>query len=373
MNLNRWLALLLLGAVIGSPPPAAADEAVPQLNRVSRKVLISGKLFRIWGTNLGERELWYGGPPITIDNTYNVVTGWADDRIFATIPLEIRAGRHELVVVRNRVSGKPLAVTVAPVILSAVRGEGGRQILVQGGGYGPQQLDSTVTVNGRAVTPVKWGRTAISLPADAVAEKSVTIVVTVEGLPASFTGNFDAGLSVDRVVIRAGLQDTELLVAGSGFGPAVDGELSLNDQPLRITNWSTDAISAVVPPGLKAGSYPLFFRNGAQNLHPAKVTVIPTIRGLSFADGRPGDDLELHGAHFPDKVTEVRVSIGSTVAEILSVSRERIQIRIPPQTLIGEQLLRVTVAAGGLSSPAVPFKVLPASGKIIRFEEFQPE
>lgn len=354
-----FLALVGVAASHAEPSPV-------RIERVSSTNLRSGEVFKISGQGFLPRELWYGGPPIVIDGVYATVVGWADDRIYAKVPPEIPAGKHKLWLRINGQAGEAIEITVSPAVDSVDVGDEARLVLT-GGGYG---TSGSVAVDGKPVEPFAWAATQITLSPDvlAVAGKHV-FRVTVAGLSAEREVQLQP--IVHRARLITGVKDTLLELEGRWFGNDKSaGELALNQARLSIATWAPGRIQAVVPPALVAGRYPLVVRIDEETLRPAWMTIVPVVRGMSYSDGRPGDDLELSGAHFPADPTEITVTIGTVRAKVLSAAGNLIKLRVPADAIQGDQLIRVSVASGQYVSPAVPFKVLPSQPGKVKFEEF---
>jgi hypothetical protein len=84
------------------------------------------------------------------------------------------------------------------------------------------------------------------------------------------------------------------------------------------------------------------------NVMQLTVKGYPRVSGTSVAEAAPGREIEIQGENFPDRISQVRVTIGSSNAKVIKADRQRILISVPD---LPDNTYAVKVIAGQFSSP----------------------
>ena len=177
----------------------------------------------------------------------------------------------------------------APAITSVSPASGpvGTAVTIAGTNFGATQGASTVTFNGlNAGTVASWSATSITVavPAPAV---SGPVVVTVNGVPSN-GATFTVVPVITTVSPTSGAAGTQVVISGSGFGPAQGaGLVWLGSTPGTIVNWSSHQITATVASNSTTGTVQVSQGGTWSNSVPFTVAT-PTISSITPTTGVPG-------------------------------------------------------------------------------------
>jgi hypothetical protein len=224
--------------VSNAPSDGVNFTAPPEINGISPQPAAVGANVTITGQNFGATQ---GSSVITCNNFSPFVSSWTSSSITVQRCLN-GAGPAPLEITVNGVSSVLAVIDgiLGPTISGFIPGgiaPVGAQVLIQGANFGATQGQSSVTVQGVAVTPVRWSDTGIVITIPNVATGFDTVTVTVGGASAS------GGLQVGALPVPSSLQVSptavNLLIGGTQQFNAVDQFGS----PRPDATWSIDNTS----------------------------------------------------------------------------------------------------------------------------------
>ncbi|HET9309008.1 MAG TPA: IPT/TIG domain-containing protein, partial [Candidatus Sulfotelmatobacter sp.] len=194
-TINSWSATQITtsvpagattGSVIVTAAGGVASKGVtftvippPSITSISPTSGVTGTAVTISGSNFGSTQ---GSSAVTFNGTAGTVTSWSSTKVIATVPTAATTGN--VVVTVNTQASNGVNFKVLPHITSdsPTTQPIGKNVTINGSGFGTSQGSSTVTIGGVAASAGTWTTTQIiaTVPSGA-AVGSDPIVVTVGG------------------------------------------------------------------------------------------------------------------------------------------------------------------------------------------------
>lgn len=334
---------------------------VPNLLGASFPSAVSDQTIALTGTNFG--STWgvveYSAGALTIED-------WTNTSITIRIQPTDAPGLHSVRVWQNGVYSQPLDLTISPSVFRLQPPEfmGGTPRLL-GGNFG--QTAGTVTVGGVPATPSMWSPTAVEFypppPFDVPGGTLPVVLTTADGqstAPQMLTIEPEVW-GVSPLIVRAG----DMLTIDGGYLEIAQGNVAVGPATASILDWAPTQIHATVPATAGPGSRDVVvttISGRSPLMPPPAVTVKPAFDMPMFPEdiqkGRAGDLLTMPGSNFgATQGTGDVFYIDGLPATPVSWSMTAISF-IVPSNLTGPWH-SVNVDAGGQSSDAVPFTVMP--------------
>ncbi len=136
-----------------------AAQAAPAITKLS---VTSGPVttpVTITGTAFGATQ---GTSKVTFNGTTATVTSWSATSIAVTVPAAATTGNVVVTVSSTASNGVAFTVTPHVTTLSFPAGPAQMGVIITGTTFGSTQGTSTITLNGTAMTVIKWAATSIT-------------------------------------------------------------------------------------------------------------------------------------------------------------------------------------------------------------------
>ena len=262
----------------------------------------------------------------------------------------------------------------AMTALEPDEGPVGTEVVIRGENFGSAigvlQGTSGVSFGGVWASPSAWseGEVRVEVPAGATTGAVVVTVSGVgsEGLAFTVTGAGTGGPAVGTVSPAQGAAGTEVVIRGTGFGPAEGAEqgtagVSFNGVAGTPASWSGTEIRVAVPEGVTAG--PVVVTVGGEASNGVRFTVTaadaprPSIVSVSPERATAGTEVVIRGENFGDPEGAAQgtrgVSFNGVWAEPSLWSEGEIRAAVPEGAPGGQ----VVVTVEGRASNGVAFTV----------------
>jgi len=303
------------------------------------------------------------GATVTIDPTFVTPPGSAN--LTVNTSASTPAGSYSLTVTGadgGLTHSVNLVVIVSPALaisLSPGSGQVGRQLTINGTGFGSTQGSSTVGFGGTSANPISWSDNSIVLTVPAgIPVGNADVVLTIPG-----SGSGLATFVVIPVILSfspsSGVVGTTVTISGVGFGAHQGSStLTFNDVPATITSWTDGSITAQVPAGTSSGLIVITINGIAANSVQFTVpTPPPSITSLTPIVGAIGSSVTIKGANFGDiqngSVIFSKANHAATGAAVTSWGATSITVTVPGDAATGN----VRVIVNGHLSNAITFTV----------------
>lgn len=353
----------------GTPPEFPITNCVMQ-GAIGAQVSIIGNNL---GQLQGDSTVSFGGVQAT------QIQQEGSRFIVATIPSGITPPPPTTVNVVVNVDGVASApgsftVTASPVInnLSVTSGGEGSSVTINGSNFGSS---GTVSFGGTVATVQSgnWGTSQITTTVPAGAS-SGPVVVNANGVPSNGI-NFTIPPSITSPLNpSSGPVSSSVVISGAGFGsPQGSSTLTFSGTTAKITTWSTNSITAVVP-SIAVGPATVAVTVGGQSATGSfTVTAGPSISSLSSSSGATGSLVGINGANFGSLQGSSVVRFNGAAAQVCTTncaasgcaangwSDSCIPTYVPSNATTGP----VTVTVVGLAATGPQFTVTgPGTGQI---------
>jgi trimeric autotransporter adhesin len=238
----------------------------------------------------------------------------------------------------------------------------GSRVRVSGAGFGDSQNGGSVTQNGVAVTATYWSDTSISFYLSANATTGPVVVTTGDGL-SSNTATFTVipPPTITSLSPGGGSMNSQLnlTINGTGFGSdSFPAQVTICNQNTSIVSWSDTQVVAKGVDGCSPGPAPveISFWSGVFNTNIFNYNQVALhIDYFSPASAPVGTVIGVGGEGFGASQSGGSVSFNGIAASVVSWSDTSIRVSVPTGATTGP----VTVSAGGYTSNAVTFTVIP--------------
>jgi RHS repeat-associated protein len=184
------------------------------------------------------------------------ITSWIDTQIVAVVPVGASTGPVSVTVNSIQSLANPTFTVVHPVINSLVppAAQVGGQVVLNGSGFGANQVGSTVSINGVSAPVGSWSDTSIMVTVEAGMSSGPVTVLEDGSVSNALQFTLLEALSVTGVSPPSGMVGSAVTIGGTGFGPAQsDSIVTFDGAAATVTNWTDTSITAVVPPGASTG------------------------------------------------------------------------------------------------------------------------
>lgn len=161
--------------------------------------------------------------------------------------------------------------------------------------------------------------------------------------------------TLSRTALKAG---DELTLTGANFGDVRgDGVVTIGGQEAEISGWSGSSLLVRIPASVPAGSQAVLIKTGGQSSEPLRLTVLPTITGVSPLRARAGDRVVIEGAGFGAVQNSSRLLLGGVPIAPANWEQNTLSFIMPSDVVAGT--LSVVVEVAGIASASASVTVLP--------------
>jgi RHS repeat-associated protein len=219
----------------------------PVFGNIGATVTVTGSHF---GATQGSSTCSFNG---TVASS---ITSWIDTQIVAVVPAGASTGSVSVTVNSIPSLANPTFTVVHPVINSLVppAAQVGGQVVLNGSGFGANQVASTVSINGVSAPVASWSDTSIMVTIESGMSSGPVTVLEDGSVSNAAQLTLLEGLSVTGVSPPSGLVGSTVTITGTGFGPGQsDSATTFDGVPATVTSWTDTSITAVVPPGASTG------------------------------------------------------------------------------------------------------------------------
>jgi hypothetical protein len=257
--------------------------------------------------------------------------------------------------------------SAAPTITSLTPNTGAvkTSVVIAGTNFRSAQGSSAVSFNGVTSTPTAWSATSITAPVPTGATTG-PLAITVGGQASNgSTFTVTPAPSITSLAPNTGAIGSVVTITGTNFGPAQgNGSVKFGTTAATVTSWNPTSIVASVPTGAVTGNVVVTAAGGvASNGISFTVTAAPAITSVApAAGGGFGSSFTITGTNFGATQGNGGVTLNTVPATITSWSATSIVAKVPSGVTTGNA---VVIAAGGISSNGVRFKVLNSGGLAI--------
>jgi RHS repeat-associated protein len=228
----------------------------PYLSGLSPALGPVGTSVTIAGSNFGATQ---GSSTITFNGVLASVTSWSNSQIVATVPAATPDGSGTVTVTVNSITSVPALqfTAIKPVItsLGPPAAPVSSIVILNGSGFGGNQVDSKVYFNGISAVIYSWSATSVSVgvPPNATTGPVTMVRGGVTSNSAQFT--LIEALSVSSISPLSGRVGATVTINGAGFGPTQSNSVaSFYGAAANVVSWSDTQIVTTVPVGTSTGS-----------------------------------------------------------------------------------------------------------------------
>jgi RHS repeat-associated protein len=219
----------------------------PVFGNIGATVTVTGSHF---GTTQGTSTCNFNG------SAASSVTSWSDTQIVAVVPAGASTGPLSVTVNSIQSLANPIFAVVHPVINSLVppAAQLYGQVVLNGSGFGANQVASTVSINGVSAPVSSWSDTSITVTIGTGISSGPVTVLEDGSVSNAVQFTLLEALSVTGISPTSGMVGSSVTITGTGFGPGQsDSVATFDGVPATVTNWTDTSITAVVPPGASTG------------------------------------------------------------------------------------------------------------------------
>jgi RHS repeat-associated protein len=228
----------------------------PYLSGLSPALGPVGTSVTIAGSNFGATQ---GSSTITFNGVLASVTSWSNSQIVATVPAATPDGSGTVTVTVNSIASVPALqfTAIKPVItsLGPPAAPASSIVILNGTGFGANQVDSQVYFNGISASIYSWSATSVSVgvPPNATSGPITMVRGGVTSNSAQFT--LLEALSVGSISPASGRVGATVTINGAGFGPTQSNSIaSFYGAAANVVSWSDTQIVTTVPVGTSTGN-----------------------------------------------------------------------------------------------------------------------
>ena len=234
-----------LSVTIGTTPFVTGLS--PVFGNIGATVTVTGSHF---GATQGTSTCSFNG---TVASS---ITSWIDTQIVAVVPAGASTGPVSVTVNSIQSLANPTFTVVHPVINSIVppAAQVGGQVVLNGTGFGANQVASTVSFNGVSAYVASWSDTSIAIDIDPGMGSGPVTVLEDGSVSNAVQFTLLEALSVTGASPPSGMVGSTVTITGTGFGPSQsDSVVTFDGVAATVTNWTDTSITTVVPAGASTG------------------------------------------------------------------------------------------------------------------------
>ena len=234
-----------VSVTIGTTPFVTGLD--PVFGNIGATVTVTGSHF---GATQGTSTCNFNG---TVASS---ITSWADTQIVAIVPPGASTGPVSVTVNSIQSLANPTFTVVHPVINSLVppAAQVDGQVVLNGTGFGANQVASTVSINGVSAPIASWSDTSITVTIESGMSSGPVTVLENGSVSNAVQFTLLEALSVTGASPSSGMVGSTVTITGTGFGPSQsDSVATFDGVPATVTNWTDTSITTVVPAGASTG------------------------------------------------------------------------------------------------------------------------
>ncbi len=251
-------------------------------------------------------------------------------------------------------SSNPVSSVVSPSIttISPLTGGPGTIVSIQGTGFGAIQGSGFVSYGGITVQPSSWSNTLITVTIPQNATSGGSFIVSVGGVSSNSSPQFtQSSPTISYISPASGNPGIQVVITGQYFGTSQGSSyVAFNGQQAQIINWSSTAITCLVPnfSSAQTGSLPVVvWLDGTKMSNTSTFSLTyPAITSVSPSADNIGATISIYGQGFGQNQSLVNgsVLIGGSNAQVVNWGENFIQAKIPQISGSGAKAIVVNVS-----------------------------
>ncbi len=221
-------------------------------------------------------------------------------------------------------------------------GVAGSSITISGSGFSSIPSNNIVKFNGIAATVTTSTSTTITatLPAGNTVGK---ITVSVNGVAASSTNNFEGILSINSFTPVNGLTGSTITITGTGFSSTPNNQaVKFNGIDATVTASTSTSLTVSVPTGATTGKISVL-RDGVTVQSASEFLVLPlAITFFSPAVAVVGSTITLNGTGFSSVAANNMVTFNGISTTVINSTSTSLTTTVPPGATTGKIMITVS-------------------------------
>jgi hypothetical protein len=287
------------------------------------------------------------------------------ERIVVLIPAGSQSGRFVVRHGTDEVESEIFHVTEAVpaprvTALEPTSASPGSEVLLRGENFGARPTDNTVRIGNLPMIVRSAEPTALRVIVPDGAQSGPITVRTSGGESQSPLLTIAARVTIREFSPTAAAPGQRVLIRGTGFSTGPQPiQVTLAGRPVRILRASATEIEFEVPRDQTQGGPLRVIVPGAGQYETGaslRVAPAPMISSIEPTQGAPGARITIRGERFGSDPAALRVTLGETVARVISVTPNMAVVEVPPGASSGRWHLSVS-GIGPVDAP-VDFRVL---------------
>ncbi len=289
------------------------------------------------------------------------------ERIVVVVPAGAQPGRFVVRHGTDEVESEVFRITEAapaPRVSAIEPGSAspGSEVVIRGENFGARPTDNTVRIGNLPMIVRSADPTSLRVIVPDGAQTGPVSVRTNGGESASPALTIAARVTIREFTPTAAAPGQRVVVRGTGFsaGPQPN-HVTLGGRPVRILRATASEIEFEVPRDATQGGPLRVIVPGAGQFETGaslRVAPAPLIASIEPAQGAPGSRVTLRGERFGSDPAALRVTLGETVARVLTVTPDTAVVEVPRGAGSGRWHLTAS-GIGPVDAPA-DFRVLEA-------------
>lgn len=352
--LSLTIVSALAAATAATAPTAVFAQARPMIEHISptsgppgTRVTITGRNFR------SNAQVLFNDQPIEIAER-------RPERIVVAVPSGAPSGRFVVRHGTDEVESELFRLSEAApaprvTAIEPTSAAPGSEVVIRGENFGARPTDNTVRMGTLPLIVRSAEPTSLRVIVPDGAQTGPVTVRTSGGESASAPLTIAARVTIREFTPTAAAPGQRVLIRGTGFSTtaAQPNAVTLGGRAVRVLRASASELEIEVPRDQTQGGTLRVIVPGAGQFETGaslRVAPAPLVASIEPAQGAPGSRVTFHGERFGSDPAALRVTLGDTVARVLSVTPDTAVVEVPRGAGSG----RWHLTAGGIGPVDAP-------------------
>jgi IPT/TIG domain len=327
------------------------SQIVPAIGHV-------GDTINIFGVGFGDYQ---GNSVVTIGDIPSDVVNWSDTLLSVIVPNNGNQNGISILVDNQTINYQNFEIVYDVYIdeIQPSRAPTGTPISIMGYGFGDEQGDGSVHIDGILSTVTQWTDTLIVVTVPDNISQNCIVVVYANGQESNHKVITVVELGINEVIPPKAHRGELILIKGYGFGD-VRGNLEIGGKYAGVQIWTDTLLQVHLLFDVESGQVDLTTDGGENYLYEFHLITSSTFTSLTPNYGYYGDTITALGNNFGYTVGRIRFNDDLTPKGIIKYwSDNKVIFTVPETNLSGR--IDVKIASFGVNSNSKVFNKLTFS------------
>ena len=275
----------------------------------------------------------YGGTANSLTNLTFTMPGYCPGQV------AVSQTAYDQTPLNGAASSQSIAIAPVASAPSPASTYPGQHVTVGGSGFGPNT--GSVSIGGVPGQVLNWADNQITFSAPDGSEGGAVVVNAPGGQAAA--GGLQILPHISGVSPTRAKDGDPVTISGQDFGSS-PGQVTMAGQPLDLTGWGMDQVTATVPNGAAPGALALTTSDNRAAVDNGQysLALAPSISSVSPGSASPGGYVYVSGSTFDSQQGSGGVTVGGKAAQVMLWSDTTIAFLVPSGASSG----RLVVTSG---------------------------